>query len=237
MRKLGPAQANGGGKGFCSAYNALLAKAPFSLKATNQATPAELAALLQPGTGALWQFYNANLKTLLAQQGSEYVSVPNAPVQVNPAFLKFFNRMASLSQQMFPGTATSPILSFVLRNLPSGGVQSSTLKIDAQSLSNTDTQKQFTWSGQTAQEASLTANSLPLTFNGPWAAFQLLGKAHSQKSATGYELSFPLELAHTPVKAADGTPVVVRYELSGPGADVIAPGALSTLHCVAEVAK
>ena len=58
-----------------------------------------------------------------------------------------------------------------------------------------------------------------------------------QKTATGYELGFPLEVANTPVKAPDGTPIVVRYELSGPGADVLAPGALASLRCVGTVAK
>ncbi len=234
---LGPAQANAGGKSFCSAYNSLLAKAPFNPRATVQASPAEVAALLQPGTGVLWQFYNANLKTLLLPQGAEYAAAPNAPMQVNATFVKFFSRMALISQEMFPAGASGPSLTFSLRNVPASGVQTAVLKVDAQSLTNAETQKQFTWSGGTAKEASLTANGLPLSFSGSWAIFELFNKAHTQKSATGYELSFPLELANTPVKAPDGTPVVVRYELSGPGADVLAPGALASIRCTSEVAK
>lgn len=234
---MGPAQANAGGKAFCTAYNGLLAKAPFSPRATVQATPAEVSALLQPGTGALWQFYNSNLKTLLVPQGSEYAAAPNAPTPVNAAFLKFFNRMALVSQELFPAGATAPMLTFTLRNLPASGVQTAVLKMDAQTLTNAEALKQFTWNAQGAKDASLTANGLPLAFNGPWAIFELLNKAHIQKNGASYELSFPLELANTPIKAPDGTPVVVRYELSGPGADVLAPGALASIHCTSEVAK
>ena len=236
-RGFGPAQANAGGRSFCSAYNALTGKAPFNPKATTQATPAELTALLQPGTGTLWQFYNTNLKTLLVQQGTDYVAVPNVPMAVNAAFLKFFNRLAAISQMMFPAGTKDPQLTFAVRNLPSGGVQTSAFKVDAQALLHTDTQKQFTWNGGTAKEAGLTANNLPLVFSGPWAVFDLLNKAHVQKSASGYDVSFALELANTPVKAPDGTPVVVRYELSGAGADILAPGSLGSLRCVSDVAK
>ena len=237
VRGLGPAQANAAGKGFCSAYNGVFGKAPFNLKSTAQATPAEITALLQPGTGALWQFYNTSLKTLLTQQGTDYVVVPAQAGKVNPDFVKFFSRAALLSQEMFPQGATAPMLTFELRNLPASGVTSTLLKVDAQTLTNTDARKQFTWSAQTAAQAGLTANSLPLSFNGTWAIFELFNKAHVQKSATGYELGFPLEVANTAVKAPDGTPIVVRYELSGPGADVLAPGALASLRCIGVVAR
>jgi type VI secretion system protein ImpL len=234
---LGPAQANTAGKGFCSAYSAVFTKAPFNLKSTQQATPAEVTALLQPGTGLLWKFYNESLKTLLTQQGAEYVPAANQGDKVNPEFVKFFSRAALLSQEMFPTGSTAPTLAFELRSVPAVGIQSTQLKVDAQTLNNTDGKKQFTWSAQTAAQASLTANSLPLNFNGTWAIFELFNKAHVQKSAAGYELGFPLEVANTAVKAPDGTPLVVRYELSGPGADVLAPGALASLRCVGTVAK
>ncbi len=237
VRGMGPTQANAGGKSFCTAYNGVFGKSPFNPKATAQATPAEITALLQPGTGSLWQFYNANLKAVLVQQGPEYVLAPTATVKITPAFLRFFNRAATISTAMFPAGATAPVLNFTMRTLPASGVQSSQFRVDAQTLNNSEAQKQFTWSAQNAAQAGLTANTLPLTFSGTWAVFELLNKAHTQKTPAGYELSFPLELANTPVKAPDGTPVVVRYELSGPGADVLAPGALAGLRCVSEVAQ
>ena len=235
---LGPAAANAGGKSFCSAFNSLMAKSPFNPGSAVQASPAEVTALLQPGSGQLWTFYNANLKSLLVQQGSVYGVAPNPPMQVNPAFLRFFNRVADLSATMFPPGAIGPSLTFVLHNMPTKGVQKAVLKVDAQTLSLGDAPKQFSWTAATAASASLTANDLPLSFTGPWAVFQMLNKAKVQHGSAPntYELSFALELANTPVRAPDGTPIVVDYELSGPGASVLAPGALSGLRCVDTVA-
>jgi type VI secretion system protein ImpL len=235
---LGPAAANAGGKSFCSAMNTLFAKSPFNINSAVQASPAEVTALLQPGSGQLWQFYNANLKSLLVQQGSVYGVAPNPPMQVNPTFLRFFNRMAELSSTFFPAGATGPSLTFVMHNVPTKGVLKAVMKVDAQTLSLGDAPKQFTWTAASAASASLTANDLPLTFAGPWAVFQMLNKAKVQHAAAAgtYDLSFALELANTPVRAPDGTPVVVDYELSGPGASVLAPGAMSGLRCVDTVA-
>ncbi len=236
VRGLGPAQLNAGAKGFCSAYSAVFAKFPFNPKSAVQASPAELTALLQPGTGTLWQFYNTSLKALLVQQGADYMPAPAATTHVTPEFARFFSRAALLSQDMFSAGATAPTLGFDLRNIPASGIQSTSLKVDAQSLTNLEGGKHFTWSAASAKEAALTANSLPLNFTGTWAVFELFNKARVQKNPAGYELGFPLEVANTPVKAPDGTPLVVRYELSGPGSDVLAPGALANLRCVSTAA-
>ncbi|MGI4758267.1 MAG: ImcF-related family protein [Janthinobacterium lividum] len=237
VRGFGPAQLNAGARSFCSAFSAVFAKAPFNPRSAAQATPAELSALLQPGTGALWQFYNGSLKALLIQQGSEYVPAPNQATQVSSDFAKFFSKAALLSREMFPAGATAPTLTFELRNVPASGIQNTSIRVDAQSLSNAEAGKQFTWSAQNATQAGLTANGLPLNFTGTWAIFELFNKARVAKSAAGYELGFPLEVANTAVKAPDGTPLVVRYELSGPGADVLAPGALAGLRCVNVAAR
>ncbi len=236
VRGIGPAAAGAAGKSFCAAYNALFSKSPFAPTSPVQASPAEVTAIFQPGTGSLWQFYNSNLKAVLIQQGTDYVQAPNAPMQANPAFIHFFSRAAQLSNALFPAGATAPSLTFVLRTLPSAGIQSSAVKVDAQSLTNTEASKQFNWNAGTSTSASLTANNLPLQFNGPWAVFLLFSKARAQHTAGAYDLSFPLEVANTPVKAPDGTPVVAHFELSGPGADVLAPNALANLKCVANVA-
>ncbi|WP_213806538.1 ImcF-related family protein [Granulicella sp. dw_53] len=239
LHGLGPAAANAGSKSFCATFNGVFAKFPFNSTSSVQATPAEVTALLQPNSGQLWQFYSANLKSLMVQQGTHYSAVPNATMQVNPAFLRFFNRAADISSAFFPSGATAPSLTFTLHNLPSNGVQKSMLKVDAQALLLKDPPKQFTWQAATAANAGLTANDLPLTFSGPWAVFEMLDKGKVERSPAPnvYDLSFALELANTPVRAPDGTPIVVDYELSGPGAAVLAPGAMNGLRCVDTVAR
>ena len=242
VRGLGPAQANAGGKSFCSAFNQTLSKFPFNPSASVQASPAEVAALLQPGTGSLWQFYNANLKTLLIPTGAQYGPAPNPPMQVTPAFTRFFNRLVALSNDFFPAGATAPTLNFTLRNIPAKGIQGAALTIDGQQLNVSSASKQFTWNSQTAHQAQLNASyagasNLPLLqMQGTWAVFQLIDKAHVQRTPGGALLGFPLEVSGTPI-TFEGTPLVVQFELSGPGADILTPGNLTNLRCVSEVAR
>jgi type VI secretion system protein ImpL len=236
VRGQRPEQANGGGKSFCGGFSALMGKFPFSPTSTVEASTTDVAAVFQPGTGSLWQFYDGTLKPLLQQQGTTYVAAPTAPIKVNPAFLRFFNQAAALSATLYPAGSTSPTLNFTAHILPSKGIQSVTLAVDAQRLSGADISKQFTWSAQTAQMAQILANygsgSLPLQFNGTWALFHLIDKGKVEQPG---RLAYPLEIANTPI-VVDNTPLVVRIELSGPNAALLMPGGM-TMRCVSEVGR
>jgi type VI secretion system protein ImpL len=237
VRGRGAAQANGGGAGFCAAFNQMTSKFPFNPNATAEASASDLTTLLQPGSGALWQFYDASLKPLIVQQGTTYVAAPNAPVKVNPDFLKFFNRVAALSNALYaPGSQGMPFTVHIIR---SAGIQSVSFQLDGQNLSGSDVSKQFTWSPATSQRAELTANygsnSLPLQFSGPWAVFHLLAKGRPVGGGATEKLDFALEVANTPI-VVNGTPLVEHLELSGPNASMLVPGGLSGMRCVGTVA-
>lgn len=237
VRGARPEQANGGGKSFCGGFNALMTKFPFAPNSTVEATTSDVAAVFQPGTGSLWQFYDRTLKPLLQQQGTTYVPAPNAPIKLNPAFVRFFNQAAALSGTLYPAGSTSPNLTFTANILPSKGIQSVTLAVDAQRLSGASISKQFNWSAQTAQMAQVTANyssgSLPLQFNGTWALFHLIDKGKVEQAGPPVRLAYPLEIAGTPIQV-EGTPLVVRIELSGTNAGLLMPGGLA-MRCVSEV--
>ncbi|QNI33789.1 hypothetical protein H7849_07680 [Alloacidobacterium dinghuense] len=239
VRGARPEQANGGGKSFCGGFSALMAKFPFAPNSTVEASTAEVGAVFQPGTGSLWQFYDATLKPMLQQQGSTYVPAPNAPIKLNPAFLHFFNQATALSSALYPAGSTSPALNFTANILPSKGIQSVTLAVDAQRLSGANISKQLTWSAQSAQMAQLVANygsnSLPLQFNGTWALFHLIDKGKVEQPGNPVRLAYPLEIANTPI-VVDNTPLVVRIELSGPNAGLLMPGGLA-MRCVSEVGR
>ncbi len=237
VRGRGAAAANGGGAGFCSAFNQMASKYPFNPNATAEANASDLTTLLQPGSGALWQFYNASLNKLIIPQGATYVAAPDAPVKVNPDFLRFFNRVAALSNGLYgPGAQGLP---FTIHIMPSKGIQSVSFQLDSQTLSGSDVSKQFAWSPSTSQHAALTANygsnSLPLEFNGSWSVFRLLAKGKVEQSGATDRLAYPLEIANTPI-VVNGTPLVVHIELSGPNAPLMMPGGLTGLHCVSTVA-
>ena len=240
VRGRGPQQANGAGASFCSAFAPVMAKFPFSSNATVEASSAEVAALLQPGSGSLWQFYDATLKPLLVRQGNTWVPVPGAPMHLNPEFVRFFNRAAGLSEVLYPAGGGSQGLAFTAHILPSKGIQSVTLQIDADRLSGSDVSRQFNVSMQTSQQAQLIANygsgSLPLLqFNGPWAVFHLMGKGRLEHAGATERLTYPLEISNTPI-VVNGVPLVVHLELSGPSANLLVPGGLGGMRCVSTVA-
>ena len=235
VRGRGPAEANAAGHSFCSAFAPVMAKFPFASNAKVEASPSEVAALLQPGTGSLWQFYNSTVNKLLTRQGSQYVPVPNAPMKVNPAFVRFFNRAAELSSALYPAPG-APGMTFTTQILPSKGIKSVTVVIDGQHLSGSHGSKQFKWSLSTSQQAQLIANygsgTLPLLqFNGPWAVFHLMDKGRPESG----HLAYPLEISNTPI-VVNGTPLVVYLQLSGPSANLLEPGGLSGMRCVSTVA-
>jgi len=238
VRGQRPAQLNSTGRDFCNNFTALMNKFPFSPTATTEATPTEVTAVLKPETGALWQFYAATLKPFLTQQGESWVAAPTAPLKPTPAFLQFFNRAAALSKALFANGATTPSLSFNAHILPSKEIQSVTLVVDAQKFSGSDVSQQFTWSAQTAQQAQVIANYgsgiLPLQFNGIWSLFHLIDRGKLEQPGNPARLAYPLEISNTPI-VVNGTPLVVRIELSGPTAALLLPGGLSGPHCVSQV--
>jgi len=214
------------------------AQAGRDLTNSEQASLEEVNALFAPGSGKLWTYYNDNLKQWLVLQGTQYVLAPNAAGHVGATFAQFFNRAAGISSALYPSGATIAGFNFTLRFLPSKGIENATLVVDGQRISSGSTVQQFKWNAATAHQASLAYNSAEaLQFQGTWALFQLVGIAHVTRTAAGLQLEFPIEVSGRPSTLPDGTPVVVRFELSGPGAEVLAPGGLSGQPCVMSVIK
>lgn len=239
VRGRGPQPANAAGAGLCSALAPLMSKYPFAPNATVDATPAELAAVLQPGSGSLWQFYDATLKPLVLQQGTNYILAPNAPMKVNPEFLRFFDRAAALSALLYP-PAPAAGMSFNVHILPSNGISSITFQLDSDHLSGSNVSKQFTWTPQSSQQAGMTATyatgTLPLLqFSGPWALLRLVGKGHIEQNGNPVRLAYPLEVSNTPI-VVNGTPLTIHLELSGSNVNLLLPGGLSGMRCVSTVA-
>ena len=48
-------------------------------------------------------------------------------------------------------------------------------------------------------------------------------------------LAYPLEISNTPI-VVNGTPLVVDLQLSGPSANLLEPGGLSSMRCVPTIA-
>ena len=135
LRGLGPAELNGKGKGLCAQFSAVTNKYPFNTAATAEASIAEVNSLLKPGEGALWAFYDANLKQALVKQGAQYV--PTGTVPLTPQFVSFFNTAAKLSEVLYKPGAPDPKLMYTLTPLKSEGIQGYSLNVDGQTLAST----------------------------------------------------------------------------------------------------
>jgi type VI secretion system protein ImpL len=237
------------GAGLCAQMSPLRAKFPFSPTSAVEASTRELAAVFDPASGALSQYYNASLKNLLLPQGSEYIPNPSSTQQVNPAFLRFFSRAMSLERALYTGAPGQLQYKYALRPHPTETVASLTMNIDGQTLTyggRGAVFKQFTWPGTTTLAVRLTVkipggSSLDFpNYDGLWAVFHFFADADRwQPTGTTYNVEWVLRVAGgKPVTVLGGKPVTVQFDLDTLGAPpILQKGYLSSLQCVSSVAK
>ena len=168
LRGFGAAQINARGASFCAAARPVLAKFPFNPSALAEATPQEIGALLRPGTGALWTFYNDALQPLLQKQGATYVP-QGGGTRLTTGFVNFFNKLAALSEAMFKDTP-EPRLAFSIEPQLTAGVQAVTFTVDGEDVvsSRNRQSRRFIWPGS-GRESKLTARvgTAEVTVAGP----------------------------------------------------------------------
>lgn len=246
LRKLGPDELNGKGKAMCVPFRALMNKYPFNSNVTVQATAADVNSVFRKPDGALWKFYDESLQKLLPKQGNTYVAAQGGAVTLNPAFVSFFNNAAALSDFLYGGGSQDPHFTYILKPVPTEGIQNVNLQLDGQQMSYSGgaaTPKNFVWqaSGTHEAKASVKFGETPLTWSndeGLWAVFRFFDKAEQwHPSGTGNVLEWILRLGKDPV-LVNGKPLTVRFELDmGGGPQVFQKGYFSHVGCVAEVAK
>lgn len=200
LRNYGAGQLNGKGQTFCSKNSGLFAKYPFNEHSPIQASLDEVAAVFKPQTGSLWTYYNDALQNVIQPQGSTFSAKSGGTLNVNPAFLSFFNRAMQFSAAIFPAGATEPRLTLTLTNylMP----QSGRLRVvgDGSTVDYAAAVKphQFTWSFQQTGEATIaveqgSAWANVASFHGTWAVFQLFGAAASwEPTASDYRAEWSI---------------------------------------------
>jgi type VI secretion system protein ImpL len=233
---------NGGAAQMCGVVNSLLAKYPFAANSSVMAAVPEADAALSPDTGLLWSTVKTKLQPIVVQQGAQYAAAPTAPAPVNPRFLTFLNRAAHVSSELYPNGAKSAAFSFNLRFIPGNGVSSATFVMDGQRMAPASNTQTFTWTGASAQNASLLVDNLQaLPSQGTWSVFQLVRSAQITRTAGGYRLDYVINNAITVQgRSASGTAGATRmatFELSGPGADFLAGEGFGGATCVLPLPK
>ena len=229
------AAGNGAGQKMCSAINPLLGRFPFNPNSSQQASLQEVDAVFAPGTGTLASLYEGGLNKILVPVGSQYGPAPAAPGRVNPRFLTYFNRAEHISSALYAGGAKSATLTFSLHFIPTSGVSNATIAIDGQRTSGSSPQ-QFTWTGSTAQKASLLYENNEVPFQGTWSVFQLVRAAQITRTSGGFRLEYQASNATTLAgHQISGSGKLITFELSGPGAEFLAGEGFSGLTCAQPV--
>ncbi|MFN3322439.1 MAG: ImcF-related family protein [Bryobacteraceae bacterium] len=248
LRGIGPAELNAKAKGLCAQFSAMTNKFPFNPNATAEATLQEVNALLRPGDGALWTFYQESLSKSLQKQGAEYVANPGGGLNLNPAFVAFFNQAAKFSEALYPNNAPEPKFSYSLQPLRSDQIQSLSLTIDGQTANFTGQAApiRFTWPGAASREVRLSAKlqgGTDFEFQnreGLWSVFRFFADADQwSRSGAGYNLEWIVK------QGREGRPVMIggraltyRFYLDTSGAPpVFQKEWLSGFRCVSQAAR
>jgi type VI secretion system protein ImpL len=222
------AAAGGGAKTFCAQIAPVLAKFPFNPQSSTEASTDEVAQVFAPGSGSFAQFYNATLKPLVVQQGSQYIPAPGSAIRINPSFLAFLNNAQKISSTLFSSGGNQPALDFTLTEVKSSGVSDAALSIDGKQLKSGGQSATFHWVSQPSSKITLATqkNTAPL-MTGPWSVFHF-GFAAPQVSPNRLKFFFSFN---------NQTPEVVLFDASGPGAPLLNPEFMKGFHCVSTVAR
>jgi type VI protein secretion system component VasK len=242
LRGLGPAELNGKGKGLCAQLSPVLATFPFNGRSKAQATPSDVNSAFKPKEGALWSFYDQNLSKYLLRQGQHYVPDSSAPIQLNQAFVGFFNRAAAFSDLAYPGGSADPHFSYNLKPIFSEGIQSLKLTIDGQAADFTPASpaKGFNWQASGAHGVQLSGKYTNgqdfqyATYDGLWAVFEWVGDVDAQQ---GSVLEWRLKAGkgdRAVLSPVTNQPTTVKFSIDNP---VFQKGYFAGLSCVSEIAK
>jgi type VI secretion system protein ImpL len=248
LRGVGPAQLNGSGRRFCSAFAELTDKYPFKTESKTDATIDDLNTMFRPIEGKFDQFYDSALKNYLERRGSQYTRKSDSRVHVTDNFLRFMNRAGALRDALYSGDSKNPSLAYIMTSLPAEGLKHVTLTLDGQVLTSTAAAavtKDFTWPGASHQ-AKLAGNLGGsdfgfISYDGLWAVFRFFGDADQfQASGNTYTLQWVPRQGQSgqAIKLDSGKSLTLPFKLDLKGAPpIFQKSYLSGFQCVSDVAR
>jgi type VI secretion system protein ImpL len=236
IRNMNVAALNAKGAQLCGQIRSLWGKYPFNLSGPKQPISDFIAFFQRPG-GVLWQFYVANLSSLLREENGGFRAVPTPTMSARSAFVKWFNDMVAISRYLFVGNKLQ--FAFNVQQHEGDGLKTVKLMVGGQGGPITRTAQQFLWPSDPDRgvEWTLEDNPNPQQYAGVWGVFEWFSSATWQpRSPTGYSVTWPLTLGGRPRQGRDGQPVNARLYVDMP-IPLFQNGYLRRLGCVAEVAQ
>jgi len=245
LQRLGPLDLNNQGKGLCTQISQLKRKYPFNPSAAQDATLQELAAIFHPQQGSLWALYAGNLKDLLVEQGGRFVAKPGGSIQLNPAFVAFFNQAAGISRAFYPEGANEPRFVYTVTPQPIDTLSRLQLRLDGELLSSGEgggKPQQILWpndgSGAYLYGAIGGGNVIEVVrYTGPWAVFRFFASASRVPDSGSGDYEWRPTTSGQPM-VVNGKVVIVRYNLNhGSNPPILKSGYLTTLSCPPSVTR
>jgi type VI secretion system protein ImpL len=243
LKGVGADELNAKGAGMCRGFNALANKFPFNPTSKVDATIDDVNKVFRPSDGLLPAFYKENLQKYLKKEGDEYKPTGEpGPIQMNPAFVRFFGEAMRFGDMMYPNNAAAPSLKYTLTPVKTDVVQGFNLSIDGQkaSLGASGGGKQFTWPG--AGEAKIGVKvSGGTEFSaaeerGLWAVFHFFANADNQTpSGTNYVIEWFLRSGrNNETMKIEGKEVRYKFQVDVP---IFSKQFFNQLRCVSNPAK
>ena len=237
LGRVGEAQKAAQGKGLCDQFRGVAAKFPFNPKAQAEVTLAELATLFKPGEGALWTFYEANLKTALPKPS--YMENMASGTPLNPRFVTFFRSAAAFSDAIYKD-GPDPKIPYRVTPLKSDNIEGLAMILDGQEIKappGGGAARLLTWVGSANHNASISAKDVPSSpYQGLWAPFRLFSDAEKFEAAgSGYNMEWYLRLSFA--RNTVGATNAARFNLDLGSIPIFFRGNFAGMQCVTQVAK
>jgi type VI secretion system protein ImpL len=245
LQRLGPLDLNNQGKGLCTQISQLKRKYPFNPSSSEDASLQELAAVFHPQQGSLWALYAGSLQELLVEQGGRFAAKPGGTIQLNPAFVAFFNQAASISRAFYPEGATEPRFVYTVTPQPIDTLSRLQLRLDGELLSSGEgggKAQQVLWphdgSGAFLYGAIGGGNVIEVVrYTGPWAVFRFFASASRVPDSGSGDYEWRPTTSGQPM-VVNGKVVIVRYKLDhGANPPILKSGYLATLSCPPSVTR
>jgi type VI secretion system protein ImpL len=247
LRNFGADEINAAGQSFCARVRPILAKFPFNPDATAQASVAEVSALLKPGSGSMWTFYNEKLQTALPKQGNQFVPAAGGTLRVAPGFVTLLNRAAAFSDVLFKEDPQEPRLTLQVEPQTSEAVGTVSFTTEGQTVRSTrggnTEQARITWTG-TGRESRIAGQvggaELSIgPFDGAWGMFRLFYMAEPFQPTPGLQrIEWMMRQGIQRVTLADGSPAkIVVNVTAGPAAAILRRGYFAGAECPGAIAR
>jgi type VI secretion system protein ImpL len=164
----------------------MLKKYPFNSLADQEVSPSELKGMFAPVGGSFWNFHQQFTMKLLDKRGQQWLPKPDAEIKLNDRFLDFFNRMARVSDALFPADGDSPKAEFKLSVPAAQGYQSVAGMLDGEEFSSSE--KPYPWPGQQpgVNLRVVLTGAISTTFaryEGLWGLFRWMQSAEERPSS------------------------------------------------------